>query len=425
MSAIAVPARQQAMVRELAESCARVLVLIEATSIRGAAKSLLTFLRSIAQMGSSAFNVSVATFHRGGGDGQSNEFLEAVRELGVQTYIIWERRRWDTRVISSLRQVAAAADPHIIHTNNVKSHALVKAAGLHRDCRWIAFHHGYTTTDLKMRCYNHFDRWSLRSADCVVVPCRAFVRTQLHGCGVLPERIHILQNAGTRIRVPSAEEVRATRERFGIAPGEKLIISIGRMSSEKGHIDLVRSMKPLLEKWPALRSRLIVIGHGPELSKLQSEASKTGLVSRIAFATAEKDIAPFLHAADVFALPSHTEGSPHVLLEAMSAGVPIVATRVGGIPEMLTDNETAILVPARAPAAFAAGLARVLKFPQLGRRCSDAARGTVETVFSPEVYVNSILAIYRDVLTQSLSRGGYSNARGIPSRTAQITSSTS
>jgi glycosyltransferase involved in cell wall biosynthesis len=89
----------------------------------------------------------------------------------------------------------------------------------------------------------------------------------------------------------------------------------------------------------------------------------------------------------------------------MSAEVPMVATRVGGIPEMLTHNETAILVPPRAPHAFAAGLARVLKAPEIGRRCSDAARKAVETRFSTDMYVNSLLRIYREVLqTDVLTR---------------------
>jgi glycosyltransferase involved in cell wall biosynthesis len=104
--------------------------------------------------------------------------------------------------------------------------------------------------------------------------------------------------------------------------------------------------------------------------------------------------------ADVLVLPSHTEGSPNVLLEAMAAGCPIVATRVGGVPETVTDGETALVIPAHDPAAMAEAMERLLTDRELGRRMGAKAREVAETQFSPDEYSRAMIRIYCQVLGQ-------------------------
>ena len=382
---------------------AKVLIFIEASCIRGAAKSLLTLLDGVADLTHASsippVYFSIATFHRGfcGEDRAPTEFLAAVRKRGVQVYVIEERHPWDPRVISLIRNVIGRADPDIIQTNNVKSHALIKAAGVHRKRRWIAFQHGYTATDFKMKCYNRLDRWSLRSADRVVVPCAAF-KSQLLSCGVKPHRARVLHNAGTLVPEPRIQDINALRERFGFGRDTRVLLTIGRMSSEKGHMDLIEAMKLLVCAKRSMECNLVLVGFGPELPRLQAAVRSLGLAFRIAFAPDESDIVPFLYLADLFVLPSRSEGCPHVLLEAMGAGVPIVATAVGGIPEILTDGETAVLVDGRRPASLANGIMRMLQSPALARGCARQAREVLRSRFSTETYVRNLFTIYADVL---------------------------
>jgi glycosyltransferase involved in cell wall biosynthesis len=385
----------------------KVLVFIETIFIRGAAKTLLMFLDAMqahsVNDGMNPFSFSLATFHRGRlpQDSAPTEFLEAVRKRGIKTYLIPERHRWDPRVLRLIHKVVAEADPDIIQTNNVKSHALIKAAGVHRTRRWIAFHHGYTSTDFKMKCYNQLDRWSLRSAERVVVPCLSF-RSQLYSCGVEQERTRILHNAGIVIPAPPTREVQALRARFHFQPDAKILLTVGRMSREKGQIDLIQAMKVLSEKYPMINCHLLLLGFGPELPILRAAVGKLGLGPRVVFATDEKDVVPFLHLADAFALPSYSEGSPHVILEAMGAGVPIVATSVGGIPEILTDGQTGLLVKPRNPQGLAAALARLLQSPTLGCEYAQRARHVLKTTFSPQTYVKELLSIYAEVIAPSV-----------------------
>ena len=169
----------------------KILSIIEATTVTGPAKNLLNFCR-LARSPEFAVNgapveISVVTFHRGRlsepgavATGSSTEvehddsisdpaapnaFVAAAREMGISVDVIGERYRFDTAVLSELREIVARRAPDLIQTHMIKSHFLVKLGGLNKRYPWIAYHHGYTTTDLKMRFYNQLNRWSLPSGD--------------------------------------------------------------------------------------------------------------------------------------------------------------------------------------------------------------------------------------------------------------------
>ena len=110
------------------------------------------------------------------------------------------------------------------------------------------------------------------------------------------------------------------------------------------------------------------------------------------------DVHPFYAIADVFVLPSHSEGSPNVLLEAMAANLPVVATAVGGVPEMVADHESALLVPANDPPSLAAAISNMLADKNLALRLATNASTLVDTRFDPETYARSLVKIYREAI---------------------------
>jgi glycosyltransferase involved in cell wall biosynthesis len=113
----------------------------------------------------------------------------------------------------------------------------------------------------------------------------------------------------------------------------------------------------------------------------------------------------FYAAADAFALPSHSEGSPNVLLEAMAASLPIAATRVGGVPEIVENNESALLVPVNDPDAMAAALVRILSDQNLAERLTTNSAALVANQFTPEKYVRALVEIYREVIDRRAKDG--------------------
>ena len=376
----------------------RLLALMEATTVTGPAKLLIDFCgraRALAEAepGVPRVEASVVTFQRG--DPQApNRFVEAARAAGVEVDVIHERFRFDPGVVAQLRRVFERRAPDIVETHMIKSHFLVRLAGLARQRPWVAFHHGYTTTDLKMRLYNQLNRLTLPSATRVATVCGPFAR-QLEGAGVRPERIFVRHSsvnvADARV---SDEEVRGLRARLGVAEGERVILSVGRLSREKGHADLLRALARLTEVEPELKFKAVVVGDGPERAALEASAASPGLKGRIVFAGHADDVRPFYAAADVMALPSHSEGSPLALLEAMAAGVPVVATAVGGVPEVAADGETALLVPARDTHAFAGALARMLTDGALSGALAANASARVAADFSPEARARALVEFY-------------------------------
>lgn len=382
----------------------RILSLIEATTINAVAKNVLEFYRSANELSQSAADFpeiegSVVTFERGRDERNSpNEFVTSARELGLGVEIISERRRFDLSVLPRLKKIVNEHGPRLVVTHSVKSHFLLWRSHISRICPWVAFHHGYTSTDRKMRVYNHLDRWSLPAADRIVTVCRAFARDLSRHTGVALDKISVLHNS-IRPQLPaSAAEAKAVRSRFGIADNEPLILAVGRLSKEKAHLDLLAAFSRLRESNPGSKARLIILGDGPERERLEAATDSSGNKDSVIFAGQLSDVWPFYAAADVFVLPSHSEGSPNVLLEAMAAGIPIVATAVGGVPEMVEHNQNALLVPANDPSALADAIARVLADGELAQRLTADASALVGTRYSPENYVRSLVEIYREVL---------------------------
>ena len=383
----------------------KLLAVMEPKTVSGAAKNMLDFCRFARDLnqtlpGSAPIETSIVTFERGAANSTepSNEFVKAARELGLEVDIIPERFRFDLRVIPSLRRAIEHRAPDIVLTHHVKSHFLMKMSRLWQKYVWVAFHHGYTKTHFREHLYNRMDRLSLPTAKRVITVCEAFAR-ELKSAGVLAERISVQHNSIRPQPGASTEEALAVRTQFGIAAGEPLVLAIGRLSSEKAHIDLINAFQHLQSDHSELNAKLVIVGDGPERENLEAAVRSKGLDGRVHFAGQMSNVRPYYAAADLLALPSHSEGSPYVLLEAMAARVAVVATAVGGVPEMVEDEESALLVSARDPQRMAASIARVLKDAELKRTLTMNASALIMTRYSPETYVRSLVEIYRGLLS--------------------------
>jgi glycosyltransferase involved in cell wall biosynthesis len=166
----------------------------------------------------------------------------------------------------------------------------------------------------------------------------------------------------------------------------------------------VHALEHLRRDARATKFKLLIVGEGPERERVEAAARSLGLEASVVFAGHASDVRPFYALADVLALPSHSEGSPLVLLEAMAAGVPVVATAVGGVPEVATDGETALLVPPHDPSAIANALARVLSDATLARSLAERAAAHVAERFSPEARARALVRIYDALVSGEAGR---------------------
>jgi len=377
-------------------STIRVVSVMEATSVTGPAKNVIEFASRAATRGShqGRLDLSIIAFVRG--DERYNAFVAAARAAGVVVDVIHERFAFDIGVIPQLRRIVAARQPSIIQTHAVKSHFLVWLARLHRRHRWIAFHRGYTWVDLKVRAYNHLDRLSLPAADQVVTVCNAFA-SDLQRIGISGERIVVRHNMVLPFVPSMPEEVADLRRLWGIAAHSLILLSVGRLSREKGHSDLIDAINVLRAMPIRSTFHLVIVGDGPERKAIRQKIDQLGLGDLATLTGQQHNMRPYYSMADIVVLPSHSEGSPNVLLEAMAARIPTVATNVGGVLEIAKHGQTTLIVERKKPEAIAEALYQLIKDEPLRRQLGQAGALCIAQ-YDPEHYCDFMIEVHRCLL---------------------------
>lgn len=190
---------------------------------------------------------------------------------------------------------------------------------------------------------------------------------------------------------PTHAQVRAS---LGLGERDVIVATLGRLTAVKGQEDLVRAVARLREQHP--RIVLLLIGDGEEEEALRELAAREGVADRTLFVGWRTDVGDLLRAVDLFALPSHNEGMGKALVEAMYLERPVVASRVGGVPELVEDGVEGLLVPPRSPADLADALDRLLRDPQRARELgARAARRARE--YSSERMVQRLADLYEEL----------------------------
>src|SRR5207244_580786 len=180
---------------------------------------------------------------------------------------------------------------------------------------------------------------------------------------------------------------------IGVAPQDRVVVCIGRLSHEKGHRDLIDALAALRERDPELPVRLVIAGDGPERAALVARAEQLGVAPSIRWLGYIAGAQRLYAAADAAALPSHSEGSPNALLEAAAYRLPIVATSVGGVPEIVVDRESALLVPPARPDLIAASLGTIFADPARASALGQRARAVIETRHSHAARALALIAL--------------------------------
>ncbi len=249
----------------------------------------------------------------------------------------------------------------------------------------------------------------MRGADAFVAVSGA-IRDELLAAGAPPQAVwSIVNGVDTDRFAPVTPRERLVLRRSLRLGEEPLVVYTGRLAREKGVDVLVAAWPLLLARVPG--ARLCLLGDGPEEARLREQASALGVEASVAFLGGVPDVAPRLRAADAAVLPSRTEGMPVALIEAMSCGLPVVATAVGGSAEVLRDGTTGRLVPPDSPAALAEALAEALLEPAASAR-GRAARADVLARFAMDLVADRFLALYRTLACRGAAAlGGGDRAR--------------
>src|SRR5438094_5059132 len=258
--------------------------------------------------------------------------LEEAKRRGFEVRVLSQRFRYDPRLISQAWRVVRERKVNVLQSHGYKSGLLAWCLRQLVGLPWVAFAHGHTSENERVALYNRMDLSLMKRADRVVVVSEATSRV-LKRAGVSQERIRVIYNAiepgDYRQGVDRAE----FRRHCGIGPHDLLIGVIGRLSPEKGQAVFIQAFRHVAQEVP--EAKAVIVGEGQERPRLQAAVREAGLEDRIKFAGHMADTSPIYASLDLVVIPSLSEGLPNVLLEAMLHRKAVVATAVGGIPEVM------------------------------------------------------------------------------------------
>ncbi len=316
----------------------------------------------------------------------AHPFVTRVRNSGVAVSTIVVGRRAYYAEYKSLLTLANALSPRIIHTHGYRSDIVGGLAARRAGVPTVSTAHGFVGGSLRNRVNEAIQCLALGRADAVIAVSSPLVE-RLAANGVPREKIHLVRNG---FDPGDAGQTRASARRaLGLDDKAKVVGWLGRLSSEKGPDVMLDALALTGDAW-----QLSMIGDGPELESLRTQAAALGISHRVKWHGAVPNAGSLLAAFDAFALSSRTEGTPIVLFEAMHAGIPIVATAVGGVPDVVGENE-ALLIPPEAPERLARALDALGDDPESAARRSRASVAKVRESFDVASWMAKVEAVYR------------------------------
>ena len=361
----------------------------------GAVGGLETVVRLLANAQRRAgYDVCVVTIVD---DHAPHPYVELLRKDRIDVRVVVVSSRaflTERRLISAIIE---AERPDIVHTHGYRPGLLAGPIAHKMGVRTVATAHGFTGGSFKMRAYERLLERAFRRFDAVIAVSRP-LRARLVAHGVASDTVHVIPNAWEP-PFDAFVDRQTARAELNIPSGAFALGWVGRLSHEKGLDVLVRAIAALGTDTGAIAC---VLGSGPSEAEARSLAATLGVSERVKWYGPVADAARLFRAFDVLVLSSRTEGTPMVLLEAMAAGVPIVATSVGGVPDVLSERE-ALLVPAEQPAALARAIEEVRSEPRGARERAIAARERLDEQFAVQPWLARHQSLYSSMLERPSS----------------------
>ena len=331
----------------------------------------------------------------------ATDFVRRIHQPGVELIQLHRRAGQDWAVLARLGRTLRALRPAIVHTRNLSALEGQIPAALVSGARRVHGEHGRDVFDLAgaNRKYNLLRRAIRPLVHRYVPVSRDLAEWLERRIGVEPERIRQIYNGVDPLRFSPRQGARPNLAPPGFLPDPALVVgTVGRLAGVKDQATLLDAFACATSGDAIPQARLVLVGDGPLRKDLEGRARALGIAGRVWFAGDRADVNDLMRLFDLFALPSLGEGISNTVLEAMASGLPVIATRVGGNPELVREGSTGVLVPPGDPEALGAQIARLLADADLRRGLGRAARERIIQGFSWERCVEQYLGVYDELL---------------------------
>ena len=329
-------------------------------------------------------------------------------QAGLETIRCEPMSELDVLAAWRLRQAIRGRGFNVVHAHTAHAVGLAALATVGLRVPFIAARR----VDFPLR-RNPATRWKYGRARAIVAVSRAVAQV-LTDCGVPHVRIHVVPD-GVDLHRPVERARPDTLSSLGVPPGAPLVVQVAQLVGHKDPLNFVRAMAHVRASVPGVQA--IMCGDGPLRGEVEHEVRALGLDDAVHLAGFRNDADAVLAAADVACLSSREEGMGSVLLDALAFGIPVAATRAGGIPEIVIDGQSGLLAEPRDPIGLGNAIVRLLTDGALAARLSANARTRAEH-FTVERMVDGTIGVYERVLDRSGSRTAASNSASSDSVTS-------
>jgi len=333
-------------------------------------------------------------------------FREKIADPNVPCLALQKKPGKDWSCYFRLWKALRKLKPDLVHTYNFGALDAAPVARIAGARRIVHGERGRDASDPRgeSRKYRYLRRWMTPFIDRYLAVSRDLHDWLIENVGIDPARVVWIPNGidvDSFVVAPAKKLTRPLLESFA-PPGTILIGTVGRLDPVKDQAGLVSAFNLLCESLPDVRSRLrlVIVGEGPRRAMLEAQVADLGLATQVCLLGNRDDVPALLPEFDIFVLSSIAEGMPGVVLEAMAAGLPVVATEVGGVGEVVLPGVTGLLVPAGDPLALTRALANYVSDEALRVQYGDAGRKLVETRFRVNDMVSAYAALYDKLLGQ-------------------------
>ncbi|MGH7770922.1 MAG: glycosyltransferase [Candidatus Binatia bacterium] len=372
----------------------QVLHIQKAKGIAGSEKYLLTLLPELKRKGIDIEFLGLVEAGR-----ETDEFGVELEGRGITTTKIPIRADFDPICLWQVYRSIKRTGPHLVHTHLIHGDLYgTIAAKLARVPHVISTKHGYSSFHRISRFYR-LNKLIAPFVDRYITISQALQEHCIRAEGIPESKMRTIHYA-LQMPVLNGDGGRqALRVKLGLPTDGFLLVSVGRLIEVKGHKYLLNGIREIKEK--GRNVRLLVVGDGPQRTNLEKFAVELGIAQEVSFLGLRRDVWPLLLASDLFVLATLGEGFGLVLLEAMAAGKPIVASNVTSIPEIVVHGRTGLSVPARDSNALAEAICYLMERPDLRWKMGEAGRERLKEHFTVEKMVQATEKLYEEVLSDS------------------------
>jgi glycosyltransferase involved in cell wall biosynthesis len=373
----------------------RVALVATITDFGGIEKVLLTQLQHL----DPAVELMPILFSRH--DAANASFLNRLQQLNVPHIVFMNtRKRRYFNVVRNIRDVVAVFRRErfdVVHCHGYRADLLGLVAAKLCGLPLVSTCHGFIETDRHLKFNRRFDTWLLRMFERVIA-VSAPMKAALATAGIRAERIEVVTNAVAEQASDQPAVRRELRDRLAIGSEEFVLGFVGRLSEEKGPAFLVDAAARLAKS--GRRVRVIFVGDGPARAALEVEIERHNLLDRVILAGFQSDVSPWYSAMDAFVLPSLTEGTPMALLEAMMHRLPVVASNVGGVPQVVTHGDNGLLVPPAHAGELALAIAVLIDDRAQAGRLAEGGLQTVRKSYDVAAWTRRVHDVYLAALKE-------------------------